>query len=308
MRIVRFYDRGCFYLPVLAGILACVLGMASPSYGMDPHEVAEKFDYVLRKSHQTMLTKFQLGTCPYTVSKNGFQCSAKPRISVVENFSKFIDDDQRTAALILEPARERGIGMLNYEYYDTNKENSAWTYLPALNKIKRIISSQDSDDSGSFFGSEFYIEDLDYRKLKDYNFEILEEVEIPIVHVEGGVQQRPAWVLQWIPTKERARKTKYGKVITWIDKERYTLLKEELYDHNGQRFKERAVRGVENISNHWWPRQVVMMNFNSRRVSTMVRDKVVFDHEIPEEFLTQRVLIDQAFREQHLAQFRKAWN
>lgn len=295
-------------LAALAGILGTMLLAISPSHAMAPREVAEKFDHVLRKSHQTMLTKFTLSTCPYTASNNAFQCSAQPRVSMIENFSKFIGDDQRTAALILEPARERGIGMLSYEFYDTSKENSAWTYLPALGKIKRIISSQDSDDSGSFFGSEFYIEDLDYRKLKDYTYTILEETTLPILHTEGGVQQRPAWVLQWTPTPERARKTKYGKVITWVDKERYTLLKEEMYDHNGQRIKERAVRGVENISNHWWPRQVVIMNFQSRRVSTMVREKIVFDHEIPEEFLTQRVLTDQAFREQQLAEFRTVWN
>lgn len=296
-------QRACMRC-LLVLVLTLTAGVAS---AMSPREIADRFDYVLRKSHSTLMTKFTLSTCRFRVEEGTARCAERPRVSVIENLLKFYGDDIRSTAMILEPARERGIAMLNYEYYDPSQDNSAWIYLPALGKVKRIIATQDSDDSGAFFGSEFYIEDLDYRRPDEYVFELLEEVDIS-THEITGPTMRPAWVLQWTPTPERARKSKYGRVVTWIDRERHILLKEDLFNHNGQRVKERTVSGLEFVENHWWPKRVVMTNLLTRRVSTIDRLNNVFDREIPDEVLTQRVLTDQPFRERHMNEVRKAWN
>lgn len=274
--------------------------------GVSPRQVAEKFDHVLRKSHKTLVVKFRLSTCRYAQNGEGVRCAEKPRASVVENVLKFYGDDIRSAAVILEPARDKGIGTLNYEYYDVRKDNAAWIYLSALGKVKRIISNAESEDSGSFFGSEFYIEDLDYRKLNDYSYKILREENVR-VHEKTGATNRPTWVLEWTPTAERARKSKYGRVVTWIDRERHVLLKEQYFNHDGRMFKERTIRNLELIDSHWMPRQVIMNNLQTKRVSTIDRESIVFDWNVPDDLLTQRMLTDQAFRERYLGEIRKAW-
>ncbi|TXI48902.1 MAG: outer membrane lipoprotein-sorting protein [Lysobacter sp.] len=300
---------------VMAVPLAALIALSAsivPSAGTvvaaneTPRQVAEKFDYVLRKSHVTVVTKFKLSTCRYAKTGASVQCEEKPRVTLLENVLKFYGDDIRSAAIVLEPARDKGIGTLSYEYYDTSKDNATWIYLSALGKVKRIISSRDSEDSGSFFGSEFLIEDLDYRKMNDYTYKILREETFQVLE-KNGPASRPVWVLEWTPTASRARKSKYGKIVTWVDRERHILLKEQYFNHNSQLFKERTIRNLELIDKHWMPRQVIMKNLLANRVSTLDRQSIAFDWQIPDEFLTQRTLTDQAFRERYLAEFRKAW-
>lgn len=286
--------------------VASVSASTTASPETTPRSIAEKFDYVLRKSHTAVVTKFRLSTCPYRVQENAIQCAEKPRATVLENVLKFYGDDIRSAAIVLEPARDKGIGTLSYEYYDTHKDNATWIYLSALGKVKRIIATRDSNDSGSFFGSEFLIEDLDYRKLDDYGYKIQREEEFRVLE-SGGYVNRPAWVLEWTPTAERAAKSKYGSIVTWIDRERHILLKEQYFDHNAQLLKERTIKNLELIDKHWMPRQVTMNNVQADRVSTLDRESIAFDWDIPDEFLTQRTLTDQAFRERYLSQFRSAW-
>ena len=55
------------------------------------------------------------------------------------------------------------------------------------------------------------------------------------------------------------------------------------------------------------PRLVTMNNVQADRVSMLDRESIAFDWDIPDEFLTQRTLTDQAFRERYLTQFRSAW-
>lgn len=305
MKIAR--NMNAVRLFALAAASTWALTASPPARAEAPREVAEKFDHVLRKSHITAITKYELSTCRYKVEKSSMRCAEKPRVSVLENVLKYYGDDIRSTAIILEPARDRGIGTLSYEYYDTGRDNATWIYLSALGKVKRIIATQDSDDSGSFFGSEFYIEDLDYRKLNDYTYKLLDEESFQVLEV-GGYVQRPAWVLEWTPTQERARKSKYGRIVTRVDKERHILLKEDYFDHNGRLFKQRTVKNLELIDEHWMPQQITMTNLAARRVSLMDRKAIAFNVEVPDEFLTQRTLTDHAFRERRLDQLRTAWN
>ncbi len=287
-------------------LAAMLVGAPATASTDNPRDVAEKFDRVLRKSHVTVVTKFKLNTCRYSQQAATAKCAEKPRVSVIENVLKFYGDDIRSAAVVLEPARDKGIGTLSYEYYDVRKDNATWIYLSALGKVKRIISTRDSEDGGSFFGSEFLIEDLDYRKLNDYTYKILRQENFQ-VNEKGGPTSRPVWVLEWTPTAERARKSKYSRIITWIDRERHILLKEQYFNHNNQLFKVRTISSLELIDKHWMPRHVTMNNLLAHRVSTLDRQSIAFDWNVPDEFLTQRTLTDQAFRERYLSEFRTAW-
>lgn len=294
---------------VSAAALMVSVAQAAPSdqATLNGREVAEKFDYVLRKSHSSMIVKFKLSSCKYRIKKAKVRCTEKPRVSVFENILKYFGDDIRSAAITLEPARDRGIGSLTYEYYDVNKDNASWIYLSALGKVKRIISSQDSDDSGSFFGSEFAIEDLDWRKLNDYSYKVLGE-EVLSVPGKKGIEERPVYILEWLPTDKRKKKSRYGRTVSWIDAERFILLKEDYYDHNLQLIKKRTLKNVELIDNNWMARDITMNNIATKRVTTMKRLSIAFNVEIDDEFLTQRTLTDFAFRERYLRDFRTYWD
>jgi hypothetical protein len=206
------------------------------------------------------------------------------------------DEDSRSVSIILEPIGDKGIGMLIYDYAAPGKYADNWLYLPALGKVKRLISSsEDSDESGSFFGTEFSIEDIEARKIDDYTYKILEQ---------ATYAERPVWIIESIPTPERASKTRYGKFISWIDKERYIVLKEDLYNRNGILYKQLIMKNIERIDNVWVAREVTMNNLFTRRATIMNLMSVAFNIDVPDELLTERTLTDFAFRERNLAKLR----
>ena len=271
---------------------------------LTPRQVAEKFDYVLRLAHQSLISKFKMSTCKYKFKNKQMRCVEKPRVRTVENVLKNFGDDVRALSVLVAPARDKGIGMLAYEYYDTQKDNDAWMYLPALNKIKRIVASRESADGGAYFGTEYFIEDLQSRKLDNYTYKILSKENLRVVELNKGYVERPTYVLEWTPTAHHLKTTNYGKLVTWIDAERFIHLKSDMYDHNHVIYKKHTVKDVQYFKQKWMPRQITMNNVMADRVTVMVRSDIVFDLPVDDEYFTQRTLTDFAFRERHLNKYR----
>lgn len=261
-------------------------------------EIMDKVDYVMKRSFTTQLTKVKLTTCNYRVKKGRMGCIKKPRVVVIENAKKITDDDvhARSLAIILEPISDKGIGMLTYEYEQRGRENDNWLYLSALGKANRIVSN--SDESGSVFGSEFSIENTENpeaRKIYEYDYKLLREEEY---------QGEAVWVVEMIPTKEKAAKTQYEKLEAWISKKSYYALKENYY-RNGKVHKQRLQKGIKKVDGVWIATKVTMKNLSTKRISQMDKTSVAFEKDISNEFLTQRALTDFAFRERNLTKFRE---
>lgn len=262
-------------------------------------DIMIEYDKVSKEASYSLFQQTKLSTCKYTIQQGKMRAAEKPRVSVLEVVSKDegIDNkDSRSVSIVIEPIRDKGISMLTYAYAALDKDDDNWIYLPALGKVKRLVSSsENSDESASFFGSEFSVEDMTSRKIDDYAYKLLEEVEYG---------NRPAWVLELIPTPERAKKSMYGKVVLWIDKERHIILRQDLYDRNGLLFKRLSTSNIERINDVWVARKAEMNNLLTRRVTVMELITVAYNVEVPSEFLTQRTLTDFAYRERILAQLR----
>ncbi|MBL6449568.1 outer membrane lipoprotein-sorting protein [Fulvivirga sp. 29W222] len=261
-------------------------------------DIMKKVQKVAKGSFTSSVQKIKLSTCKYTISNRRIVCTDEPRNKVLESIAKNYGDeneDSRSVSIILEPKKEQGVGMLTYEYGEQGKDNDSWIYLPALSKVKRLATSSDSnDDSGSFFGSEFSLEDMEDLKINEYNFEI---------KGEETYKGREVWVIEYTPTEERSKKSKYSKTTSWIDKERFISLKKNLYVQ-GELHKQLTVSNVEKVDGVWVARKLTMNNVATRRISMMSMVSVAFDQEVADEFLTTRTLEDFAFREQNLSKFR----
>lgn len=287
-------------IKILGLSMLLVSWLSFQALGMTAKEIVIKADKVSQESSDSAVQKMKLSTCKYLVKNKRMRCAEKPRVKVIESVQKDTGEkklDSRAVSIILEPVSDRGIGMLSYDYDDPDRDSDTWLYLSALGKVKRMISSnENSDESGSFFGTEFSIEDMEANKIEDYTYKILKE---------GSYMKRPVWIIESRPTPKRARKTRYGKAITWIDKERFISLKVNLYNRHGKLYKQLTMRKVERIDDVWVARRMSMNNLSTRRVTNMELISVAFNMEVPEEFLTQRTLTDHAFRERNLVKLRK---
>lgn len=262
--------------------------------------IMEKMDKQQREISDGTLTRSQLSTCKFGQKNKKISCVETPRVKVLESVSKQYGEnkkDSKGVSILLEPASERGIGMLTYDYDDPNKDMESWLYLSALGKVKRMASGTGEDrEPVSVFGSEFTTEDMETGNVDEYTYNILQE---------GPFGGREVWVIEATPKPIRAAKTEYSKVLYWVDKERYTLLKAQTYDKRGKPFKQIAFAAIEQINGHWVARDVTLINLQSQRLSNMKTEAISMNVEVDDEFLTQRTLTDFAYREKTLEGLRK---
>ena len=269
---------------------------------LSAREIMEKQDEERRKSTDSAFTRMKLTTCKYGISGGKVKCAEKARIKLVESAQINTGEnnkDTKSIAIILQPSSEKGIGMLSYSYDDSDRDNETWLYLSALGKVKRI-SVRNSDDeeteSASIFGTEMTTEDQETGKLDDYTYEILDQ---------GKFRGREVVVIESTPKPHRLSKSSYGKTRSWIDTERFITLKVQMFDKYNNPIKKLEVGKVEKINDVWMGRSLTFFNTVSNRLTNMKLEAINFDMDIKEDFLTQRALTDQAFREKFLKDLRK---
>ena len=266
----------------------------------DGLEIMRQVEEYQRQNSDSAFNRMQLSTCRFGVSDNRITCAERPRVKALESVGKNYGPeglDSRSVTIVLEPADERGIGLLSYVYDDAERQNESWIYLSALGRVKRIASgnSDEESESASLFGSEFTTEDMDTGKLEQYAVTVLEE------STEGG---RDVWVIELVPDEDRARETRYGRTVNYIDKERFVALRSNLYDQYGNEVKRMLASRVEQINGVWTARSLTMMNLVTNRLSNMAILEIHTGIDVDDEVLSQRTLTDVAFRETQLQSIR----
>ena len=282
-----------------SAVTAACLSIPAMAATMSASDVMKSVDSTSRKAFSSAVVKTQLSTCKYRLNTSAIACKERPRVTVLEVGEKKYgaeNQDSRSIALVIQPVSDKGIGLLTYEYGQAGKENDVLLYLPALSKVRRLVSGSDgNEDGGSFFGTEFFVDDVQLKKPEDFTYTMLREETF-----EG----RPAWVIQATPTERRAKRTSDDKLILWVDKERLVILKEDLYNRSAKLFKQRLNRDYAEIDNVWIARQQTMNNLLTNRITSIENISVTYNKAVPDELLTERSLTDFTFREKNLALLR----
>jgi len=279
-------------------------GFYSNAQELSGREIMQLVDDTNRRQNDSSFNRMQLSSCKFGVTDGRITCAERPRVKSLESVSKNYGDelkDTKSVAITLEPAAERGIGMLSYGYDEAGRDNETWLYLSTLGRVKRIASgdSDEETEPASLFGSEFTTEDTDTGKLEEYSFNVLEETT---------TSGREVWKIEMIPNEERARKTRYSRQVHYVDKERFVTLRSEMYDRYDKEIKRLMAARVELVNDIWMSRSLTMMNLVTNRLSNMAFVEIYTDLAIEDEFLTQRTLTDAAYRETELEKLRAQLN
>ena len=284
---------------VLIGLSLFITDIAQAE--MTARELVQKMNDNQLLTTDSSFNLLQLTSCKYGTHNGKLKCVEKPRIKLLESAQINLgadNKDSQSITIILEPASEKGIGMLTYTYDAIDQDNETWLYLSALGKVKRIASGRDDEDTEptSVFGSEISTEDQDTGKLDHYTYKILQS---------GNYKGRPVAVIESLPTIEGAKHTRYGKLRTWVDRERFISLKIQMFDKHGNAIKHVSAAKVEQINGIWLARSVTFKNLVSQRLTNMNIKTINFGLNIDAKFLTQRALTDQGFRQRHLQSLRE---
>ena len=288
----------------LTAILLGAGAFYSDAQELSGREIMQLVDDTSRRSNDSSFNRMQLSSCKFGVTDGRITCAERPRVKSLESVSKNYGaelKDTKSVTITLEPAAERGVGMLSYGYDEAGRDNETWLYLSTLGRVKRIASgdSDEETEPASLFGSEFTTEDNDTGKLEEYSFNVLEETT---------TSGREVWKIEMIPNEERARKTRYSRQVHYVDKERFVTLRSEMYDRYDKEIKRLMAARVELVNNIWMSRSLTMMNLVTNRLSNMAFVEIYTDLAIEDEFLTQRTLTDAAYRETELEKLRAQLN
>jgi len=176
--------------------------------------------------------------------------------------------DRKNSLVEFTNSQDRGTKFLK-------REDDLWMFFPDAEEIIKISGHMLSQ---GMMGSDFSYQDvMESDKLTDlYDFEIIKEEEL-----DG----RLCYVLEGI-AKEGV-KVSYYRRVSWIDKERFIGLKEELYTQSGRILKETKVNKIEEIEGRLIAVDSVMENKLRKDTYTQfIITQISFNPEIPEETFT----------------------
>jgi outer membrane lipoprotein-sorting protein len=171
---------------------------------------------------------------------------------------------------ITEPARDKGTVTLK-------RYNEVWNWLPSAQKVIKIPPSMMLQ---SWMGSDFTNDDLVRASsiVKDYTHELISEEKI------NGYD---CYKIKLTPKPEAG--VVWGKIITWISKEKYLQVKTDYYDEEDELIKSFIGSNEEkmdgrNIFSHW-----EMIPYNEPGNKTILDYKEIkFNKEIQESFFSEQ--------------------
>ncbi|NMM42714.1 outer membrane lipoprotein-sorting protein [Pseudoalteromonas arctica] len=183
---------------------------------------------------------------------------------------KDIEQDEVMVLAIKAPADVRDISFLMRSYDEgTAQEDEQWMYLPAFRKVRRISAT---DKRGAFMGSEYSYYDLDKLRITDFDSKIVKSESV------NGVETH---VIERTPkSQDVINKSGYYKLITWVDKDRKLILKQQYFDTKGILFKQLDVDKVDKIQGFWTITASTMTNFIENKKSTLLFHETLYNQGI----------------------------
>jgi len=150
--------------------------------------------------------------------------------------------------------------MLVYDYTDRNDD--MWIYMPALRKMRRIVSSEKGKN---FMGSEFTNADMSMPNIDDFEYKLMGE-EI--------VNGKSCFVIE-SKSKNETVESQYGvsKRISYIEKSSFLTQKIDYYDLYGELNRVQTIKEYKKQPNgNYFAFYMEMENMQNGRKTVMTID------------------------------------
>jgi outer membrane lipoprotein-sorting protein len=149
--------------------------------------------------------------------------------------------------------------------------------MPAIN---RIIKLPPSVMSQGWMGSDYSNDDLVKQSsmVKDYKQNLIGNEK---------VDEKDCYVIELIPLPETT--VVWGKILAWVDKSEYIILKGEYYDEQMELVRTEEVKEVKKFSDRLLPSVIEIVPCGEEGNKTVITfNEMLFDIDITESFFTQQ--------------------
>lgn len=178
------------------------------------------------------------------------------------------------------PADIKGTVFLEIERIDG--DDDLWIYLPALKKVRRIISNNKKD---SFMGSDFSYGEMLPPRIDLYNHTLLRS---------ESLENQDCYVVESTPASDKVRDDSgYSKKISWLRKDSALEARVEYYDLQGGLLKVQWARQpklVEADKNRWLPQNREMTNIQTGHKTLISIDAIDTKVDVSDDMFTTRAL------------------
>lgn len=190
-------------------------------------------------------------------SKNGETSEREMNVKVLEGLQA---DGDKTLIVFESPKDQRGTALLTYQH--NSRDDDQWLYLPALKRVKKIASNS---RSGPFMGSEFSFEDMGGQQVEEFTYKYLRE---------ENYDGQDCFVVESDPKDENSG---YSKVVNWIDKQNYRVLKAEFYDKKNSKLKTLSATNYKlYLDKFWRAGELNMVNLQTGKSTKLVTKDLQF--------------------------------
>ena len=183
---------------------------------------------------------------------------------------------KRSFIRILAPAKDEGNGFLM-------KRPNLWMYIPRVERTMRIPPSMMLQ---SWMGSDFTNDDLvkQSSQLDDYDHKLL-GVD-PATPGHEGVR---AYVVEFIPHEDAP--VVWGKIVTWVDAERYAPLRQDFYDESETKLRVIRFSEIREVQGRPYPHRWSLVPLDKEGHETLIEiEEIRFDQDFDERIFNKRNL------------------
>ncbi|MCB2197402.1 MAG: outer membrane lipoprotein-sorting protein [Bacteroidetes bacterium] len=172
--------------------------------------------------------------------------------------------------LITAPAKEKGQAFLK-------RETEMWNWIP---NISRMIKLPPSMMSEGWMGSDYTNDDIlkESSMVVDFNHKIVGSETI-----DGW----DCWKIEMLPKPESA--VVWGKVIRWVSKDEYLIMKSEYYDEDEYLVKTELGKEVKTMDDRKIPSKIEIIPADKEDQKTIVEiNEMEFNIDIQNSFFSQQ--------------------
>ena len=173
-------------------------------------------------------------------NRQGRESRRQLRVQVLE----VAGDGNKSLFVFDEPRDVQGTAFLVHAHREGSDDQ--WLYLPALRRVKRISSA---NQSGSFMGSEFAYEDLTPVEVEKFTYRYLRDE--PCGPLTCSVTER-------VPVNRRSN---YSRHLVWRDRDELRIHKIEYYDRKDAHLKTLTLSDYnQHLDRYWRAAEMTMVN------------------------------------------------
>lgn len=254
--------------------LLILVFMARMAYG-------QTADEIVGKNFQVGKTKTFVGDMLLTLT--GEEGKIRERRATMFSELQQNDIDSNLVIRFIYPTDIKGTAFLQIEHSET--DDDLWVYIPAMKKVRRIISENKKD---SFLGSDFSYGDILPPKPSLYKHKLNGTTLL------GGYD---CFVVESTPRDDKVRKDYgYGKKISWIRKDNFMEMKVEYYDTSVRLVKTQTTadhRLVVEGDKRWIAIKREMVDHRTNHKSTFSFTKIQVNVPLADDFFSVRTIEKQ---------------